>query len=250
MHMLPFTFRHYGPWVDRFFIFDDGSDDGSVEYLAARSDTDVVPFKRENPDSLILSAVLLFDQIWKQSIGVADWVVITDLDEHLTHPDMPAYLMQQKSNGITAVPALGYQMICSDLPRADSLLCRDYRMGAPWLHMSKLSIFRPDKITETNFEPGRHRAHPVGEVVLPARDDVVNLHYKYLGLTHTHARHRAADLRLGATDRAKTWGHKYAWSEAELGADFAKFQAAAVDVGGIDHHSVHPEPRWWRPQRP
>jgi len=245
--MLPFTFRHYAPWVERFFIFDDGSDDGSLDFLAGRPDTQVLPFTKSNPASLILSAVSLFDQVWKQSIGVADWVVITDLDEHLTHPDMPAYLTEQKASGVTAIPALGYQMISNDLPRADSVLCRDYRMGAPWLQMSKLSIFRPDKIIETNFGPGRHRAEPLGEVVFPARDDVLNLHYKYLGVSHTHARHQAAHARLGADDKARTWGHKYSWSEAQLGADFATFEAAAIDVGGLDHHVIHPEPRWWRP---
>lgn len=246
IHMLPFSFRHYEPWVERFFIFDDGSDDGSLDFLANRVDTQVLPFPRSHPGSLILSAVSLFDQVWKQSRGVADWVVITDLDEHLTHTNMASYLGEQLAAGATAVPALGYQMICDDLPRAGSLLCRDYRMGAPWRQMSKLSIFRPDKIVETNFQPGRHQARPEGDVVFPERDDVINLHYKYLGVAHTHSRHVGARDRLGLEDKANNWGHKYNWSEAELGADFDRMRATLIDVGGVDHHDTHHEPRWWR----
>ena len=36
--ILPFFLEHYRPFVDRFFLFDDGSDDGSYEYLAAQPD--------------------------------------------------------------------------------------------------------------------------------------------------------------------------------------------------------------------
>lgn len=245
-HMLDFFFRHYEPWVDRFFIFDDGSTDGSLEYLRAKSNVSVAPFVKANPASLIVSAVILFDEAWKQSRGRADWVVITDLDEHLTHPDMPGYLEHQLTVGVTAVPALGYQMLTEVLPPEGSWLARDCPMGAPWKQMSKLSIFRPDRIEATNFAPGRHQARLKGDVVFPDRDDVVNQHYKYLGVRETHARHQMQRGRLGSVDRARNWGHKYDWSEEQLAADFEAIRSRLVDVGRIDHHSQHLEPRWWR----
>ena len=36
--MLPYFFRHYRSLVERFFIFDDGSTDGSLEFLRAQPD--------------------------------------------------------------------------------------------------------------------------------------------------------------------------------------------------------------------
>jgi len=33
--MLPLFFRNYDPWVDQYFIYDDGSTDGSIETLKA-----------------------------------------------------------------------------------------------------------------------------------------------------------------------------------------------------------------------
>ncbi|HVZ99248.1 MAG TPA: glycosyltransferase family 2 protein [Caulobacterales bacterium] len=244
--MLDFFFRHYEPWVERFFIHDDGSDDGSREYLEARANVAVERLKRTDPNSWVKSAKHIYDTSWKRSRGAADWVIVTNIDEHLHHADMPRYLAIATERGVTAIPALGYQMIADDFPPTESLLWRDFPMGAPWRNMSKLQIFQPDAIEEINYGPGRHLAEPLGDVRYPERDEVVNLHYKYLGLARTQARHEQQERRLGDVDRAKNWGHKYRWTPDQLGADFETVRAALVDTRGLDHHAAHAEPRWWR----
>lgn len=244
--MLEFFFRHYESWVDRFFIYDDGSTDETLDYLAAKENTVVTPFERADPSSLILSGVALSNSVWKNSIGQADWVIVIDLDEHLTHPDMRAYLCEQYANGVTAIPALGYQMVSFKRPASGEFLARDYLMGAPWQQMSKLGPFRPEKITETNFSPGRHEARLEGEVLFPAKDEMINLHYKYMGLKETHDRHLSASERLCGQDKVNNWGHKYAWSQEELEADFEAFHRASIDVSKVDHHTFNRERRWWR----
>ena len=244
--MLDYFFRHYEPWVDRFYIFDDHSTDGTLEYLQARSDVVVEPLRRIDPDSWVLSAKHIYDTDWMRSIGEADWVVITNIDEHLHHPAMRRYLAVLKDRGVTVVPALGYQMITESFPPPESVLWRDHTMGAPWRNMSKVGIFRPDCIKAVDFAPGRHHVRLKGEVVFPERDEVLNLHYKYLGIAETHGRHATQAPRLGKVDRAQNWGHKYRWSFEELTADFAAVKAAAVDVSKIDHQQSHTERRWWR----
>ncbi|KQS53833.1 hypothetical protein ASG17_12770 [Brevundimonas sp. Leaf363] len=243
--MLEHFFRHYD-WVDRFFILDDSSTDGSREYLESRDDVEVKTLVKANPDSWVDSARQIYNSCWKASRGLADWVVITNIDEHLYHPDMRAYLARASQNGVTAIPALGYQMICDSKPNLQSLLSRDHRMGCPWRNMGRLAIFNPAEIEETNFKQGRHRADFTGHVVLPAADDVINLHYKYMGEAETHARHRAQGERLGDIDRERGWGHKYGWDAAALSDDFAKFRRGAVDVLTVEHASEYNEPRWWR----
>jgi hypothetical protein len=246
-HMLEYFYRHYEPWVDEFFIFDDGSTDGSLEYIKSRSQTQLGTFHRSHSDSLLLSGKDFSDQIWRQSTGVADWVVITDLDEHLYHPTMRIYLERMSAEGVTAIPALGYQMLTEDLPQPGCVLSQAHTLGAPWRQMSKLSIFRPGEIEAADFAPGRHTVSFAGTVVYPQQDEVINLHYKYLGVSHTHHRHLMQRERLGSIDRANSWGHKYDWSESQLEADFEKLRAALVNVSEIDHHTTHAEPRWWRP---
>jgi hypothetical protein len=247
MAHLEFFFRHYTPWVDHFWIHDDGSTDGSLELLAKRNDVTVVPLKRQNAESWVLSAKAIYDTSWMQSRGIADWVIVTNIDEHLYHPNMPEYLTQMRKDGVTAIPALGYQMIARDMPSPDSTLSNDVPFGAPWKQMSKLQIFRPDTMERSDFAPGRHSVQFDGTVIYPEHDVVLNLHYKYLGLEDVKDRHAAQAERLKAIDLEKGWGHKYHWSFESLKQDFEGFEQALVDIHEhTDHHTSHKQPRWWR----
>lgn len=242
--MLDFFFRHYA-WVDRFYLFDDGSTDGTAEYLAARNDVVWAPTVHADPDSWVASAKHIYDTDWKRSRGEADWVVVTNIDEHLHHPDIRTYLAEQTRIGVTAVPALGYQMVSESFPASDSLLWRDCPWGAPWHGMSKLGIYRPDSVVDVSFSPGRHTAELTGDIAIPRRIEVLNLHYKYLGLNRTQARHEAQHERLGVLDRARGWGHKYAWSVGELSADWERLRSRLIDTrleAAVDAHREH---RWW-----
>lgn len=247
--MLDFFFRHYEPWVDCFFILDDHSTDGTREYLQARPDVVLGNLERIDPHSWVRSAQHIYNTAWKQSIGEAEWVVVTDIDEHLHHPTIRDYLPDLLVQGVTVVPALGYQMITEDFPSPDSVLWRDYRLGVPWAKMSKVGIFRPHRIRETNYTVGRHKAQFEGEIFLPERDEVVNLHYKYLGIDYTQMRHKALASGLRPVDRAKGWGAQYDWDEGQLRANFERFRSALVDIAEVDHHAEHGEPRWWRRPR-
>lgn len=250
---LDFFFRHYAPWVDHFFIHDDGSTDGSLDTLNARADVSVSRLERTVADSFVMSAKHIYDTSWHQSRGTADWVVVTNIDEHLFNPDMRSYLAEMTAAGVTAIPSLGYQMVERAFPSSDKTLARDCPMGAPWHKMSKLQMFRPDAIEATEFSPGRHKVKLQGQVVLPDRDEVCNLHYKYLGLDRLYARHKAQEARLLSRDRDQGWGHRYHLAKDALAADFEGFAQDLVNIHDItDHHHSHPEPRWWReaPQVP
>jgi hypothetical protein len=246
--MLDFFFRHYDPWVDAFFVHDDNSTDGTREILERHPKVTVAPLVRVHADSWVRSEQQIYDQSWKQSVGVADWIVAVNIDEHLYHPDIGGYLAGCATAGITAIPALGYQMVTAHWPNPDSVLWRDYPEGAPSAQMSKIGIFDPNRIAETGFGPGRHQAHLTGEVRLPERDELLNLHYKYLGIDETLARHRELLTGLRETDIRKNWGHKYRWDRETLAADIDRTYRARVNVHAItDHHTSHGKPRWWRP---
>lgn len=245
--MLDYFFRHYEQWVDRFFMLDDGSTDGTLEYLRQKPNVEIGRVTRSDPASWVASAKAIYDNDWKRSRGEADWVVVTNIDEHLHHGDMRAYLSHLLEVGATVAPSLGYQMLSMEPPALWNLLWRDCPFGAPWRKMSKLGIFRPDKIEETNFSPGRHSADICGDVAYPERDEIVNLHFKYIwGLDSTHARHSAQSERLGPGDHERRWGQKYVWMRDELGAEFDRFRSGLIDTSRCDHHACHPEHRWWR----
>jgi glycosyltransferase involved in cell wall biosynthesis len=247
--MLPFFFRHYDPFVDRYVIFDDGSTDRTLSILAAHPRVEVRQFVRSDPDSFVFSERELSDSCWKDSRGAADWVIVTDIDEHLFHPRPVDYLRSCTANGITLIPSLGFQMISEKVPQPGETLCESYRVGAPWGNMMKPSVFDPNQIAEINFFVGRHRADPEGIVRVPSRDEMLLLHYKYLGIERTHARNQELRVWLGSTDLDNDFGHKYVWSLEELKRDWTATAKYAVDLARVEDFSRYPLERWWEKYR-
>ena len=116
-------------------------------------------------------------------------------------------------------------------------------MGSP----SKLSLFRPDALTGTRFAVGRHSAPPRGLLVLHAPDELLLLHYKYLGLgLHLRAA-RTARHRPGRDGPAKRLGGQYLTGESGAEAELRRFRSAAVDISAQTHlpWRDHRGERWW-----
>ena len=230
--LVPFFFRHYDSWVDRYVIFDDGSDDGSRELLLANPKVEVRRFLRTSPESFVLSHTALQNSVWKESRGRDAWVVITAIDEHLTVPRRPMrdYLAAQKREGVTYIPARGFNMISDALPAGNRRLVDLIRHGAPSAGFNKLSIFDPDAIIDTGFATGRHTAQPAGRLVAPQSPELLLLHFKYLGFQRTFERHRAEGARLGRLDIEKSYGRHYLFSEEQFRAKWDSVRSAAFDV--------------------
>src|SRR5687768_1774004 len=129
LDILPFFFRHYDNIVSKYFIFDNGSTDGSIEFLSKHDKVQVRRFVPVDPDSFVISEQLLSNDCWKQSRGHADWVIVTDVDELLYHPEMAPLLQEYSELGVTLVPALGFEMVSDDFPEANETLCETRTKG-------------------------------------------------------------------------------------------------------------------------
>jgi len=193
----------------------------------------------------------LLNEVWKESRGCADWVVMVDIDEHLFVPQSPMQdlLERYKSQGITLIPALGFQIISEEFPEVDEHLVRSRTWGTPWHTMCKLSIFNPDAIEETNFPTGRHKAKPVGHLKLPRRDELLLFHYKYLGFERTFEKQNLQYANIGAHDVAMGGMAHYGWSRKELRDHWDNFLKDSRDLSWPDNNPArYPYYlRWWRP---
>jgi hypothetical protein len=245
--MLGFFFRHYEGLVERYVVYDDGSTDGTLDLLRARPNVEVRRFRRAVADSFVLSQQRLQNEVWKESRGSADWVIVSALDEHLHHADLAGYLETCKRRGITAIPALGFQMVAREFPAAGTHLAATLTRGAPEQNMSKLSIFDPGAIAESRFSPGRHWAAPTGRLHYPRADEVLNLHYKYLGMPYLLERRALLRTGLGKADRKHKLGHEYSYDDARMREEFDRYEAAAFDLAADDARARYRQLRWWRP---
>jgi len=250
--MLGFFFRHYDPFVDRYVIYDNGSTDTSLEILKAHPKVELRRFKQTHADSFVFSHRQFQNEAWKESRAQADWVIVTAIDEHLEilGRSHRAYLEDAMRDRVTLIPAIGLQMLSDDAPKGHERLASTRTQGAPWDVMNKLSVFNPNAIVETNFSVGRHRASPVGETKLPKCDELMLLHYKYLGFERTLARQAALGSEIGPSDRAKNFGYQYFWSSERLRSDWEDVRKRCIDIGtsGFLPYRIPSLTRWWRPE--
>ncbi|MGH7981978.1 MAG: glycosyltransferase family 2 protein [Candidatus Udaeobacter sp.] len=246
--MLPFFFLHYDKLVQRYIIYDDASTDNSQEILRLNPKVELRPMPYSDPESRISSARALQETCWRESRGTADWVIITDIDEQLYHPDMYQYLAQCRAQGVTIIPALGYQMLSEQFPKQKTLLCQLLTRGACDAVYSKLNIFSPNEIESVNYGPGRHSAAPTGRVILPARDELLLLHYCYLDFERVRKRYAQFLTRQRNNDIAMGHGAQYSWSSEQLRETWNLIASRLVNISQPDLRpwETHKGPRWWR----
>lgn len=249
--MLRYFFKYYDDFVDRYVFFDDGSTDQTLNILRNHPKVEIRPYELLNADSFVLSARELNNNIWKESRGIADWVITITVDEFLYTPNLKSYLYRCTEEGVTAIPALGFQMISKTRPSSNQNLPDIVKRGAPWEMMNKLCIFNPNKIIEVNQHIGRHRAEPTGKVKYPVTDELLLLHYRYLSFEHTFNRNSDLQKKLGSLDKKKGWGHKYGWAREQLKTDWEYFEKNSIeDVLAPEYnpHILHSSmsKRWWR----
>ena len=228
--MLPFFFRHYDDLVDRYFVYDNGSTDASLSLLKSHGRVEITHFDTPG-DSFVEEERRLCDTIWRNS--TADWVIVTDLDEHIYHPHFLEYLRRCSETGVTAIQSVGYEMVSDDFPDEADRLVETVTIGTRSIGCDRLCIFNPKAITNTNFTVGRHEAEPAGNVRFPPFPEVLLLHYKQLGVDYPIV--RSAELRRGlrARDLAEGWGFHYSWSEDEIRSKWQEIRSAAGPVPGL-----------------
>jgi glycosyltransferase involved in cell wall biosynthesis len=220
--MLPYFMRHYNPIVNKFIILDDGSTDGSIEYLKSQDKVKLIKGDREGT-SYIEQSRIFFNQAWKESRAEADWIITCNIDEHIYHKDLALYLHRCLLNGITILPAQGYEMISLQFPLTQGKLCDQVRLGAlsdklqgPSGTLTKIMAFNPQVIEDIYFSNGRHSANPTGKVVYPTAVELKLLHYKFLGLDYAEMRYAELRTGLSSVDIAKGLGHQYTWDTGKI----------------------------------
>ena len=200
--ILPYWLRHYAPLARRIFVFDGGSDDGTVELLKACPNVRVQPCGFDGLDDYRMAE--LFSQAYRQhSRGLADWAVCVDADEFVCHPSLTARLAQLGSEGEVVIQCEGWNMLSETFPTGGGQIYDEIRNGVMDDYFSKPVVFRTE--IDINFDAGRHRAlHSPFKAV--TWSGIKLLHYRWLGEEYGRARSSRNADRITPANRVAGHG--------------------------------------------
>jgi hypothetical protein len=202
---MPYVLRHYTSFCDRIIINDDSSTDGTRELVEACPIAELRDLGSNGVNDEIFLAH--WHEDYKGSRGVADWVILADVDEFLYHPDIRGLLESYQQQGITFPLVQGYNMWSENFPTIDGQIYDELFCGKYYEAGSKRAVFDPR--LDVLFHPGRHHVRSVspGAVENPGGvPELALLHYLAMGMDYFCRRRNSYIPRMSAVNIANNWG--------------------------------------------
>lgn len=234
MRIAPFAVDYWKTVADKIFVLDNGSTDGSIEYLKKIPNVSVIPFSDGtgfNDDT----NMRIKNHVWKASRGKADFVIVTDFDEFMYAKDLRAELQGMKDRDETICKPRGYNIYSEEFPEyEEGKLCHELCGKAIADKMfCKVTIFNPNEIKEMRYTPGAHECKPKGNVRWYSGDKIFLFHHKNLGLDYVLKRYEELRKRLSAKNKIRQWGEHYSAGTKKITEEFNNKLAKCVDVNDL-----------------
>jgi hypothetical protein len=200
--MTPYFLRHYAPICDKIFVWEDQSVDGTYEMLKACPKVQFLPLAIHGIDDAYLQKIR--SETYRTfSRGIADWVIIIDIDEFHWHTiDLMGMLDTAKEKGYKAMLSEGYQMISDKPPSGDGQIYSEIREGVQD-HMYDRLIFNPE--LDVTVGIGHHCYDVKGAYVCHNAGHKL-LHYRYMGEEYMTKRHARVYSNLTENNLKHGWG--------------------------------------------
>ena len=225
--MAPYFLRHYGMFADKIYFYDNGSTDSTTAIVKNYPRTEVIPFDTNNEDNE-LRKMELRNHVYKQSRGVADFVIVVDIDEFLYHPSITMLLTRYKQEGVTFPQVQGYSMVAFRFPRVNDQIYSVVKWGVPAASSNKRCMFHPS--IEINYGPGSHTCNPRGMLVESRAPELKPLHFNHVGYGTVVARYRAYRQRRSAVNRQRGWSYHYFYNSQRVAHNFVIMRLSSVNV--------------------
>lgn len=233
--ILPFVLEYYSKFCEKIIIMDNESNDNSHSIIKSFSNAEVRTYSSngEIRDDIYLE---IKNNVWKESKGKADWVIVCDTDEILFHPNLMEKLDELKANGFSIIKPFGFDMFSESFP-VKSLL--EIKSGVPDnRHLRKCIIFNPNMIEDINYKAGCHKCFPQGEIKYYAKSDFKLLHYKSLSLDYLLNRYDMFKKRLSKFNLENKLGKHYLREKVNIKANYLSKLNKSVNIFEPSNKSI------------
>ena len=215
MAIIPFCIDYWKRFARHVYVFDNGSTDGSVEYLKQYDWITVQPFGNKDCKQNLENSRIKNEK-WKGSD--ADYVVCCDIDELIIGNNIKEKFEECKKAGCTIIEFDWLWLAGGDNPKYQEgkylhELCPNviYNLG------KKTMVFSPKDIKEMKYTPGAHECKPSGNVKKTYLKDIFCYHINNsLSLEYKINRYKLQNKRLSQEDKKKRWGVHYGYSETKI----------------------------------
>lgn len=209
MKILPFVIEYWKKFVRHAYVFDTGSDDGTIEYL---SKFDWITVEHFDSNGLDDDKYLeIKNNAWKKSD--ADWVVVCDIDECLFGDNLLETLKEIDSEGYSLIRPVWINLVNPNFPIVPSgKMVHECVKGGKY-EASKWILFKPNKIEEINYTPGAHNCSPIGDVKKYEGSGFNIFHLRKFGLEYILERYKAYNKRMSRNNIIKGYGIHYRFPE-------------------------------------
>jgi len=234
MSILPWAVDYWRKYASHVTVYDNGSTDGSLQYLQAQGDwVTVIHFETGGQinDTLLRD---MKNNVWKQARNRADLVVVCDMDEMLCGRDVVQSLATMLRVGGTVSCPQWYDLVSDEVPVFNGQSLHKIRpLAVSIQEYPKAIVFDPNAIDEINYEYGAHRCHPVGKVRWFG-GGLFTLHTNHnLSFEHKLERYRVMKSRLSDINKELGHGIHYSFSDKTLLAEWKEKRKMAVNFGAI-----------------
>lgn len=228
--IIPFVLQYYNDIVEKVFVWDNYSDDHSEEILRKNN----VKIKKYDTGGTFNDVVhqQIKNKVWKKSRGKADFVIVSDMDEILFHPQMQQFLKHALKKKYSILETHGYDMYALEYPVYNnmSLITDQIKTGIFSEKYSKSVIFDPHQIVNINYMPGAHECYPEGIVKVIKDENLKLLHYKNLGIKCLMDRVEQYRIRMSETNKKNGYCIEYDRENQQIINDFNAGMEKAITI--------------------
>lgn len=220
--IIPFVIQYWKRFARHVYVYDNGSDDGSIELLSQYPDWITVRrFGSDGFNDIVNKEIK--NNCWKGSD--ADWVWVGDFDECLYSKDLEKILSDLESKGVDGISPQCVNVVSEVFPDYDDKkLCHEICGGGEWAdnaNSHKMTLFKPSKFTDINYGVGAHFCHPSGEHNIATLDKgIFFVHLCMLGIDYVVNKCKRNAKRLSDINRKYGLGIHYLRTESEIRKDF------------------------------